>query len=98
MSKPIILTEQQWGRLNTRLKNDYSPSVMMIRPKMREVLGFTPREHTEWVGYYDTATKEEKKAGWHGYKKKIHLDFYNEPKRTMFVLKYSEYLEKPDLD
>ena len=51
---------------------------------MRDVLGFTSRTHREWVpkidgGYYETT---------------IRLDFYNEPKRTMFLLKYSEYLEE----
>ena len=48
---------------------------------MREVLGFTDREHQWW----DPRT---------GYMTQICLDFYNEPKRTMFMLKYSEYLDK----
>jgi hypothetical protein len=46
------------------------------------VLGFTVREHKEFVpkmdgGYYDF---------------EIHLDFYSENKRTMFLLKFSEVI------
>jgi hypothetical protein len=48
---------------------------------MRDKLGFVDREHRWW---------EDGK----GYQTHICLDFYNEPKRTMFMLKYSEYLEK----
>ena len=81
MSKPIILSEKQWNKLRDRLKADYSPSVMLIRSRMRNVLGFTDREH-RWY------TEQ------HGYMSQICLDFYNEPKRTMFMLKYSEYLDK----
>jgi hypothetical protein len=61
----------------------------MVRGKMRDVLGFVDREHREWVSEGILA---------HGYEAgrtitTIHLDFYNEPKHTMFLLKYSEYLD-----
>jgi hypothetical protein len=80
MSKSIRMSENDWEQLRARLKNDYSPSVLLIRSKMRNVLGFTDREYTTWDlnGHF---TKE------------IHLDFFNEPKRTMFLLKYSEYIK-----
>lgn len=81
MSKPIKLTGPQWGKLREQLTEDYGRSVMLIRSRMRDKLGFTDREHQWW---------EERK----GYQTQIHLDFYNEPKRTMFLLKYSEYLDK----
>lgn len=81
MSKPIILTQDKWYKLKNRLTNDYSPSVMMLSYKTKDRLGFTVREHREWT--------EQR-----GYMVDIRLDFYNEPKRTMFLLKYSEYLEK----
>lgn len=52
---------------------------------MKAVLGFTVRRHREWAddpnfGKYPVET--------------ICLDFYNKPKQTMFLLKYSEYLDK----
>ena len=81
MSKPIILMHRQWEKLKNRLTNDYSPSVMMIRDKRRKVLGFVEREHRWWTEQ-------------HGYMSHICLDFYDEPKRTMFLLKYSEYLDE----
>lgn len=84
LSKPLILNEKQWAKLHTRLSQDNHSSVMLIRTKMRSVLGFTVRRHREWQqdmgGSYPIDL--------------IHLDFYNEPKRTMFMLKYSEYLDK----
>jgi hypothetical protein len=81
MSKPIVLTHPKWAKLRERLSNDYSPSVMMLSYRMKEKLGFTVREHLYWT-----------KQG--GYITDIRLDFYNESKRTMFLLKYSEYLDK----
>lgn len=76
--KPIKLTEKKWHLLKTRLTNDYSPSVMMIRSKKREVLGFTERNHSD----FNPKT---------GYVSSVYLDFFDDAKRTMFVLKYSEY-------
>ena len=84
MSKPIILNENVWLKIYNHIAKNYPPGVLLIRNRMRDVLGFTSRTHREWVpkidgGYYETT---------------IRLDFYNEPKRTMFLLKYSEYLEE----
>jgi hypothetical protein len=81
MSKPIVLTQSKWAILRERLTADYSPSVMMLSYRMKDRLGFTVREHREWT--------EQR-----GYMADIRLDFYNESKRTMFLLKYSEYLDK----
>ena len=81
MSKPIVLTLSKWYKLKERLANDYSPSVMMLSYRMKDRLGFTVREHTEWSNQSGSMTD-------------IRLDFYSEPKRTMFLLKYSEYLDK----
>jgi hypothetical protein len=59
---------------------------------MKSVLGFTSRTHQEWIDQ-EVDVKDIR------YNTKypittICLDFYNEPKRTMFLLKYSEYLDK----
>jgi hypothetical protein len=48
MSKPIELTHTQFEKLIERLKQDYPPSVIIIRSRMKEKLGFTTREYTEW--------------------------------------------------
>jgi hypothetical protein len=91
MSKPIVLSEKVWHKIYNHIAKHYPPGVLLIRNRMKAVLGFTSRTHREWVqkmdgGYYETS---------------IRLDFYDEPKRTMFLLKYSEFLDKSgntDLD
>jgi hypothetical protein len=86
LSKSIVLSEKVWAKLHTRLARDNHSSVMLIREKMKVVLGFTVRRHTEWI--------RNNKHDFSQSVTTIHLDFYNEPKRTMFLLKYSEYLDK----
>jgi hypothetical protein len=86
MSKPIVLSEPKWNLLRERLLQDHPKSVMLVSRKTREVLGFTVRYHEYWE--IDQQTYKNR------YKHHVCLDFYNEPKRTMFMLKYSEYLEK----
>jgi len=54
---------------------------MLLSSRMKDNLGFTVREHREWTEQRGSMVD-------------IRLDFYNEPKRTMFLLKYSEYLDK----
>ncbi len=93
MGKPIILSEAAWLKIYNHIARNYPPSVLLVRNKMREVLGFTSRTHEEWI---DHDTVDRRNVGW-GTKSRVatvHLDFYNEPKRTMFLLKYSEYLDK----
>ena len=90
MTAPIELSGSQWNKLLTRLREDYPPSVILIREKMRSKLGFTNREYKDWddsIGKYG------------GYRKNcIMLDFYSEKKRTFFIMKYSEYINKESVD
>jgi hypothetical protein len=79
--KAIILSKPQWYALKEKVNQDYPPSVSLVREKMKRVLGFTPRLHETW----DSRT---------GYTIEMHLDFFDEQKRTMFLLKYSEYVRK----
>jgi len=85
MTKPIVLSEAQWWPLHRQISLDYPASVILIQDKMKKVLGCTVRRHKEWVpdrGY----------DGYGNYEETIRLDFYDEPKRLMFLLKYTEYL------
>jgi hypothetical protein len=59
---------------------------------MKEILGFTSRTHEEWID--QEVDVKDIRYNTKYCIKTIHLDFYNEPKRTMFLLKYSEYLDK----
>ena len=84
--KSIILTVSQWQQVRAELQTEYPRTVFMLRDKMKRVLGFTVREHNEWVIKPD--------GGYGDYQ--IHLDFYSENKRTMFLLKFSEVIGKQD--
>ena len=78
----LKLTIDQWKRIRADLHTEYPKSVFMLKTKMRAVLGFTVREHNEWIPKMDGGYNDHS----------IRLDFYNERKYTMFILKYSEYL------
>ena len=79
MKDHIEIPEFKWFKLLGKMHEDYPLSVFAIRSKMKSTLGFTPRRHHEMDndGYYNTS---------------IHLDFYDDLKKTFFLLKYSEYL------
>jgi hypothetical protein len=74
----IRLSEPQWQPLHHRLSQEYqhTPSVMLIRSRMRATLGFTVR-HQGRPGYTPEC---------------IYLDFYDDALETWFKLKYSEFL------
>lgn len=73
--------------IRERIKNDYPPSVYLTRWKMKAILGFTDRLHDEWIN-------KPNKLGGMGYGvRQIHLDFFDEAKRTMFLLKYGELIQ-----
>jgi len=73
----LTLTVRQWKTIRALLQEDHPTTVFMLKAKMKEVLGFTVREHNDWQDGMS-----------------IRLDFYNERKYTMFMLKYSEYLRE----
>jgi len=82
--KAIVLTPTQWLDLQERISEEYPRSVSLLRSRKRAVLGFTERHHRRWlpgvpgsVGYYQV---------------EIHLDFFDEAKRTFFTLKYGDIL------
>jgi hypothetical protein len=88
--KPIVLSEQGWDKLRQHLIDTHPKSVMMVRSKMREVLGFTSRLYTDWIN-------EPNRYGGMGYRhREYHLDFFDEAKRTFFLLKYGDWIEQKD--
>lgn len=96
--KPVIMTPRQWQHVLGEIKKREKPSVYLSRTKMKEVLGFTPRNHDEWVKVEDVKENNPDEdwlfadqGGWYSGKSHqhtVHLDFYDEHKRTMFLLKY----------
>ena len=79
--KPLKLTSQQWSKLQQQLLLDYNKSVIIISWKTKEVLGFTVRK--------------EQNPTWDVFPT-IYLDFFDEKKRSFFLLKYSEYFNGVD--
>jgi hypothetical protein len=98
MSKPIVMTPSQWSSVLEIIKQREKPSVYLSREKMKAVLGFTVREHREYVKDPDYVRPPDDgewfndiQLGWYEGKTNVHtirLDFYDEQKRTMFLLKY----------
>jgi hypothetical protein len=99
MSKPVVMTPDQWLTILHRIKQREKPSVYLSREKMKDVLGFTVRDHREYVKDPDYVERPQDKdewfymepSGWFEGKMNVHtvrLDFYDEQKRTMFLLKY----------
>lgn len=80
MSKSTKLTHKQWNQLYSKLKEDYPLSTVIIRDKMQRQLGFLNREHYS----YDPYTNKHEDC--------VYLDWYDDCKRTMFYLRYSEYI------
>lgn len=89
--KPIVLEEERWLKLRQHLMQTQPRSVMLTRWKMREVLGFTDRLHEEWI-----ANKVNKWGGMGYQQRQIHLDFFDEAKKTFFLLKYTDWLRDED--
>jgi hypothetical protein len=88
--KPIVLSEQNWAKLRFHLMETQPKSVILTRWKMREVLGFTDRLHTEWI-------EKPNKIGGMGYEQRqVYLDFFDEAKKTMFLLKYTDWIKSED--
>lgn len=92
MSKPIVLSEGTWLKIYNQIAKTYPPSVLLIRNRMKLVLGFTSRTHEEWID--QEVDIKDIRYGTRFRVTTIHLDFYSESKRTMFLLKYSEFLDK----
>lgn len=94
--KPVVMKPERWETLKAQMLKDYPTSWTLIRTVMKDRLGFTVREHTE---YYDS-TQAASDLGMpeYGNRKQpyriICLDFYDEAKRTLFLLKYSDWLGK----
>lgn len=88
--KALVMSEQNWLKIRNHLIQTQPKSVMLTRWKMRDVLGFTDRLHSEWVN-------EVNKWGGMGYERReVHLDFFDEAKRTFFLLKYSDWIGQKD--
>ena len=93
MIKSIRLTEKKWEALLAELKKTYraKPSTYLVRSRMRAVLGFTTRYQEAYTPIANTTDEYYKEA-------QVLLDFFDEKKHTMFLLKYGTFLDdKPNV-
>ena len=97
MSKPVVMSPGAWDSILEKIKSREKPSVYLSGSKMKEVLGFTVRDHREYVKDPDyvklpsTGEWYDLELGWYEGKMNVHtvrLDFYDDQKRTMFLLRY----------
>ena len=98
MSKPVVMTPAQWQVVLGRIKQREKPSVYLSRTKMKDILGFTVRDHREYVKDPEYVRPDVGgewypvlELGWYEGKNSEHtvrLDFYDDQKRTMFLLRY----------
>jgi hypothetical protein len=72
----IEISQAQWEKIYLQLKQQYPPSVIMIRDKMKSTLGFTVRNHR----YFDPNSER--------YKFQLYLDFVDQQSLVFFKLKY----------
>jgi hypothetical protein len=79
MVKAIRMTRREWWNLKDQLLKEYPPSVILSRDKMKRVLGFTHRSYNDW----NTEARHF-----------VHLDFFSEKKHTLFLLKYSDFINE----
>ena len=81
MKHTIILSFSNWHKLQEQIILDYGRATLMISWRLRATLGFTVREHRDYT------QDEWEKAH------TIRLDFYDEQLQTLFLLKYSSFIE-----
>jgi hypothetical protein len=82
--KPLVYTLSEWDDILCKIKRDNPPSVWMIREKMKRKLGFTTREHSAW----DPGVTRKLTT--------VHLDFYDERYRSLFLLRYGSDAAVPE--
>ncbi len=88
MNKSIRMTEKGWDALRDQLKEEYKskPSTVLVRDRMKRILGFMPRHYR---AFHDV----DKSTGAYIKESYVALDFYDDKKYTMFLLKYGSFLD-----
>ena len=88
MKHTIILSPRRWQLLQEQILEDYGRTTLLISWRLKATLGFTVREHY----YYEHVD------GFLDRMNDIRLDFYDEQLQTVFLLKYSEFVNAELVD
>jgi len=81
MAKTLAISHHAWNKLKEKIIEDYGRATVLISWRLRDRLGFTVREHIEY--------NQEDWRNSHT----IRLDFWDDSMQTMFLLRYSDYLD-----
>ena len=76
--RAVIYDHSSWETVWNKIQEDYPKSIVIPSVKKRK-LGFTVRDHRYWDKEKDRYIME------------IHLDFYEEKMKTLYLLKYGHY-------
>ena len=85
----VKLSNSKWQSIRRQLKEDYPPSVLLIRDSMKRELGFTTRlkqfnaKSDDISEIYCLDGEVIREYNWF-----IVLDFFDEQKQMLFKLKY----------
>jgi hypothetical protein len=71
-----------WFDIYSAILRDYGMG-MAVRTKLRRELGFTYRNHQEWIVFDRSGDRERKYC-----EEQVHLDFYSEAAQSWFILRY----------
>jgi hypothetical protein len=69
----ITFSEKEWNTVKETLVEDHGPTIMLLRNRCKETLGFTLR----FGAYGDQYPRRD-----------VHLDFFDDIKETWFRMKY----------
>ena len=84
MAKTLTLSYTAWDKLKEKITEDYGRATVLISWRLRDQLGFTVREHVD----YQSGANDGWITG-----NTIRLDFWDDQMQTMFLLRYSDYLD-----
>jgi hypothetical protein len=87
MAKTLTMSHRAWHKLKEKITEDYGRATVLISWRLREHVGFTVREHRD---YQSGANWDQENT--------IRLDFWDDSMQTMFLLRYSDYLDSTGQD
>jgi hypothetical protein len=83
MAKTLAISHHAWNKLKEKIIEDYGRATVLISWRLRDRLGFTVREHVDY--------QSGSNGGWIT-GNTIRLDFWDDQMQTMFLLRYSDFL------
>lgn len=88
MKHTLVLSPRRWRLLREKITEDYGQATVLISWRLRNQLGFSVREHTD----YQSGAND----GWIT-ENTIRLDFYDEQLQTLFLLRYGEFVNTEEV-